>query len=465
MSAAQSSDEGGPGARLTGAARTDVVVVGGGFAGVSAARELERLGIGFILLEGRPRLGGRAENVSIGSGRWRNIGAQMASSHHHLGLALANDVGVQSHPLDFRGRAVLVIGDDRLEIEIPDPQHPGPVWQSTVALLRCLDDLSQEIDVEQPWAAPHAQEWDSQTALSWLQANTSDPLALFAVAGLIGVGAAPAHHSSLLGILTYGRTTGVGLASDHLFVRGWQKFDEGVQTIAQRAGDRLGIGTRVFLDSPVRRIDHQSDGVMVRGDDYEVRAQRVILALAPHLCGKIEFRPPLPAMRQALNQRLGSAGGNLAIAVYDERFWAREGLNGQALSPSEVVPATLDDSPSDGSFGVLTCLGDYLDSPQLRTATPEERRDLQLRSLARYFGPKAMRPEAFIEKEWNADPFTAGGLPLFSPGVWTNVGEALRKPVGRIHWAGTETATWNLVHWEGAIHSGQRAALEVAARL
>lgn len=451
--------------RRLGVLKTDVVVIGGGFAGISAARELDRIGARVLLLEGRARVGGRSENVSLGGGEIADIGAQAASGHHQLAIGLTREMGVPVFPLSANGLAVLVVDGARMEVPITDPSDPQPPWDGAVRVLQQWDRMSAEIDPERPWEAPHAAEWDAQTALTWLNENVPDPFTRFLVAGVIGVGAAPAHQASLLGILTYGRATGVGLASDHMFVRSWVRFDGGVQTIALRAARRLGIGRKVFPGSIVRRIEQNRKGVTVHADGFRVRAKRAIVAMAPHMSGRIEYAPPLPEMRQALTQRLGSVGGNLALAVYDEPFWFRDGLTGHGLSPTEVVPATLDDSPADHSFGVLTCLGDYLDVPELRNATAEERRTLQLESLANYFGPRALRPEAFFDKVWYADPFTAGGLPLFSPGVLTNVGPALRQPFGRVHWAGTESATQNFVHWEGAIHSGIRAANEVAALL
>ncbi|MBI4279422.1 MAG: FAD-dependent oxidoreductase [Armatimonadetes bacterium] len=442
-----------------------MVVVGGGFAGVTAARELDKMGVSVILLEGRDRLGGRAENITIGGGKIGNIGAQAASRHHHLAIGLAREMGVDVFPLRHDGKAVLVTEEDRIEFEIPDPKDPGWQWEDAVETLQQWDEMSKEIDPERPWEAPHAEEWDSQTVMSWLQRHVGDPITQFLVAGVVGVGASPPHQASMLGMLAYGKASGTGFASDHMFVRGWQKFDGGVQTIAVRAGERLGIGRKVYLSCVVRRIEQDGDGVLVQGDGFRAKAKRVIVAMPPHLTGRIDWRPALPGPRQALNQRIGSVGGYLTLAVYDEPFWFREGLTGHAMSPSEVVPATLDDSPKDRSYGVITCLGDPYDSSRLRTATPAERRELQLKSLAKYYGPKALKPEAFLEKDWYADPFSAGGLPLFSPGALTNCGQALRTPVGRIHWAGTETATWNVVHWEGAIHSGVRAAKEVAERL
>jgi monoamine oxidase len=86
--------------------------------------------------------------------------------------------------------------------------------------------------------------------------------------------------------------------------------------------------------------------------------------------------------------------------------------------------------------------------------------------MARLFGPRAARPERFIERSWADEPWTRGCYGCYMPtGGWTQFGTALRAPVGPIHWAGAETATvWN-GYMDGAVQSGQRAAAEVLAEV
>jgi len=91
-----------------------------------------------------------------------------------------------------------------------------------------------------------------------------------------------------------------------------------------------------------------------------------------------------------------------------------------------------------------------------------ERRVEVLAALVRYFGPMAGEPVEYLEKSWGDDPFCRGVDGGYWPaGVWTGYGSALRAPIGRLHWAGTETASiWN-GKMEGALLAGQRAADEV----
>jgi monoamine oxidase len=97
------------------------------------------------------------------------------------------------------------------------------------------------------------------------------------------------------------------------------------------------------------------------------------------------------------------------------------------------------------------------------TRVPErERRELLLRTLRRSFGERAARPRAFVQQNWIDEEFTRGCYHGFAPpGVYTVYGPALREPVGRIHWAGTESGVHQMGSMGGAIDSGRRAAREV----
>jgi len=152
--------------------------------------------------------------------------------------------------------------------------------------------------------------------------------------------------------------------------------------------------------------------------------------------------------------------------VYDRPFWRDQGLNGQANSDLGPVKVTFDASPASGTPGVLLGFIDADDARQLSDLPAAERASRALASCARYFGSQALRPRTYFDQVWDREIFT-GGCPVgvMPPGVMTEYGRALRAPVDRIHWAGTETATVWTGYIDGAIQSGQRAASEVLAGL
>ena len=125
-----------------------------------------------------------------------------------------------------------------------------------------------------------------------------------------------------------------------------------------------------------------------------------------------------------------------------------------------------DNSPPDGSPGVLLAFVLAGEARRLYERPEAERRTIVLRRLAELFGRRAGNADRVIERSWAEEPWTRGCYAgYFGPGGWTAFGDVLRRPVGRIHWAGSETATIHHGSMDGAVLAGRRAAGEVLARL
>jgi monoamine oxidase len=187
----------------------------------------------------------------------------------------------------------------------------------------------------------------------------------------------------------------------------------------------------------------------------------VVVAVPPALAGRIEYDPPLPGPRDQLNQRMPMGTVIKCMAVYEEPFWRRDGLSGQAISLPGPAQVVFDNTPPNGSPGLIAFL-EGRDARELATVPETERREAVLRGFQRLFGRRAAHPLLYVEKDWSAEPYSRGCYAgVFGPGAWTAYGRLLREPLGRIHWAGTETATRWMGYMDGAIQSGRRAAAEV----
>jgi monoamine oxidase len=448
------------------ALEADVAVVGAGLAGIAAARAVERGGASAVLVEARDRVGGRLESIEIADGKWVDVGGQWIGPTQDRVEALARELGHQTFPTYAAGENVVEFGTKLIRYTGTIPRL-GPHVLADVgqAMLR-LDRMASRVPLEAPWTAPRAQDWDSQTTWSWMRRNmaTKTGRTMLELA-VKAVWAAMPADVSLLHLLFYIHSAGkLDLLLDTEGGAQQDRFVEGAQNLAARAAAELG--ERVFLGSPVRRIEHGGEDVTVRADKVTVRAKRVIVAVPPTLAGRIVYDPPLPGYRDQLTQRFPMGACVKCLAFYGEPFWRAAGLSGSAVSDPGPLSIIFDNSPPDGSPGIIVGFLEGHWARELGRGSESERRAAVLENLARLFGPRAANPERYLERNWVEEEWSRGCYVGYTPpGVLTAYGPAIRTPIGPIHWAGTETATvWN-GYMDGAIQSGERAAREALAAL
>jgi monoamine oxidase len=440
-------------------------VVGAGLAGLVTARSLTAAGAHVIVLEARDRVGGRLLTESIGGGEVVDVGGQWIGPTQDRMYRLAREAGVETFPTHTAGENVLELDGDLRRYKGTIPRLAPHVLLDIARVQRKLNRMARSVPAGAPWKAPLASEWDAQTLRAWLERNvrTRATRSLFDVACSIVWGCAP-EAISLLHVLFYISSAGsLELILDTERGAQQDRFAGGSQRLAQWLADQLGDSVR--LASPVRRIVQSHEGATVEADGISVQAERVVVAVPPNLAGRIAYDPPLPPARDLLTQQMPQGMTTKCQAVYGEPFWRERGLSGEALSDRGPVGVVFDNSPPGGSPGVL--LGFIVGEAARRTATlePEERRASVLDCFRRLFGPQAASPERYVERSWEREEWTRGCPTCrFPPGGWTAWGPSLRAPVGRLHWAGTETATRWSGYMEGAVQSGERAAAEVAAR-
>jgi monoamine oxidase len=241
-----------------------------------------------------------------------------------------------------------------------------------------------------------------------------------------------------------------------------QRIAGGAQTISLRVASALG--SRVHLKAPVRRITQSGGQVQVDADGLRAVGSRVIVAMPPTLAGRIVYSPPLPSQRDQLTQRMPQGTLAKIEAIYDTPWWRDKGLTGQAVSENGPVKVTFDSSPQDARPGVLLGFIGGHEARALAGASEADIRQAALQNLATYFGNEALQPTDFRYFNWSTEEFSRGcPVAVLGPGTLVDFGPALRAPVGRIHWAGTETSTFWNGYMDGAVRSGERAASEVIA--
>jgi monoamine oxidase len=447
--------------------RADVAIVGAGLAGLTAARALRRAGRSVIVLEARDRVGGRTWNHSIGGGEIVDLGAAFVGPTQDHILALAKAVGVKTFPTYNKGQNVQFING----VNTPYPAEglpPDPGVQADLGPIFGLNGLAREVGVQAPWKHPRADELDSKTLETWAQENltTDTGKALLQTAVQPNWGA-EARDLSFLYVLFYiaaaGNEKNPGSILRLITTGGGaqeSRVSGGTQLISIRMAKALG--KRVELGVPVRGITQRNGRVHVHADGLTVHAHRVIVAIPPTLTAEIEYHPKLPSQRAQLVQRIPQGTLLKCEAVYDRPFWRDDGLSGQAASDEGPARTTFDSSPRDGRPGVMLGFVGGHDARIWTQRSKAARRKAVLKNFVDYYGPKAASPKSYFEQDWTKEVWTRGcPVGFTAPGVLLEYGPALRRPVGRIHWAGTETSTYWIGYMDGAVRSGERAAREV----
>jgi monoamine oxidase len=436
----------------------DVVIVGAGYAGLTAARELVKLGYDVVVLEGRDRVGGRSYTTTIADVPV-DLGGTFVGPTQVEVLKLAAELGCSTVPTHNAGKNLI--------------HWRGRVrsYRSTIprlSILELLDvsriqwrfeRLTRQVPLAEPWTSSIAYKLDAQTLESWLRsvhagAGTRD---LMAIMARVTWGCEPNEVSMLHAVRYVKAAGGIGTMLDVDGGAQQDRFPGGTQQLAIRMADALG--DRVTLSSPVRRIVRDADGTLVHTDSGAVRTRAVVVAVPPQHRAGIAFEPTLPEQFTALAQHWPQGHLSKAYAAYETPFWRADGCSGEALSDEGPVFITFDVSPSDDGPGIL--LG-FTDARTFDPLPGDQRRAKALDGFATLFGEAARSPIDYVDHRWGAEEFAPGGpTAAVPPGSWTNYGQWLRKPVGDVFWAGTETADEWTGFLDGAVRSGQRVAAEV----
>ena len=441
----------------------DVCVVGAGYAGLTAARRLQASGLSVIVLEARDRIGGRVWTQRVSGGATVDRGGAWIAPQHDAILALAGEVGVRTYKTWVDG-AHLLVGEGKTRRYTGLIPKISPLAVLTIALAQWRTDrLAREVPLDAPWDAAHAAEWDARSVGWWVKhvgvrKGIARDLFEMAVRGLFATDLEDVSFLNLLQLVhSHGSINTLfsitGGAQENMVEGGFGAITE---RVAQQLADR------VRLNAPVRSIAQSDNGVTIAGDAVTVRAQHVVVTAPPALIASMTFEPALPADRLALYRQAVAGHETKTLLVYDEPFWRARGFSGQSAEPASASEVTIDASPADGSRGVLASFTFGPVARHFDSMSEAERRGAVLTALDARFGTRAAAPAEFIETAWWTEAWSRGcSMAHLPPGLLTRYGRLLREPLGRIHWAGTETATISYGAVDGAVRAGERAAAEV----
>ncbi len=452
-----------PGARAAGSKSVDVVVVGAGLAGLSAARKIAAKGHSVAVLEARNRVGGRTFDHHLGGGRVVEMGGQWAGPGQDKVLALAKELGIKTFETYSGGDAIYIFQGTKKTYSGDIPPANGASLAELLAAITLANQMATQVP-EKPWQAAMADEWDSQTIETWIRDNIHTEEARFLLrVAMEGVYGAEASNIALLDLLAAIRGAGgdvLTLTGDAQTIR----FVGGSQGLSKGLAKKLG--TRVVLEAVVSEVRTSGGAARVTSSKGEWRCRRVVVALPPPLISSLRYRPALDPARVQLAQRQPMGSTVKVNVVYDEPFWRKDGLSGSVVADTAPIKVTYDNSPPGGRPGVIVGFMEGFDGSRNYDSSRRRRRQEVVNNLARFFGPKARHPKQYLELVWAAERFTGGAYGSYNPpGVLTSLGHVAGRPHGLIHFACSDNSPEWPGYMDGAIRQGERAAKEVLAEL
>lgn len=451
----------------------DIVVVGAGVTGLTAAARLRAAGRSVVVLEARDRVGGRTW-TDVVDGAMLEIGGQWVSPDQTALLALLDELGLETFPRYRGGEAVYIGPDGRATRFSGDdfPCAPATV-QAMTTLIAELDELAGQIDPSTPWDHPSARELDTVSFADWLQERCEDAearrnIALFIAGGML---TKPAHaFSALQAVLMAASAGSFSHLVDEDFILD-RRVVGGMQQVSLRLAERVGADD-VLLEHPVRTIRWADETgrphVEVVADGprgpVTVHADRAILAVPPTLYTRISYEPALPRRQHQIHQHQSFGLVIKVHAVYDTPFWREEGLCGTGFGASQLVQEVYDNCNHEDPRGTLVAFVPEERADEAFAMDDDRRREAILSSIADYLGPQALTPQVYYESDWASEEWTRGAYATsFDLGGLTRYGPDMRTPVGPLHFASSDLAGEGYQHVDGAVRAGEQTARGILA--
>jgi monoamine oxidase len=437
-----------------------VVVVGAGFAGLSAALALHRAGREVIVLEARSRVGGRVYTLrGYDNGRIAEAGAEFINPEHHRIQALAKEFGLSLEEVPGMDEWFSWLA---LEGKLGAAKDTA-VWgvqldEEITKIDEALAALGRRVlDPANPQEMADAAELDALSVKEWLESLDVHPLARKAFSARLQAEflVEPTRHSTL-DLARWGSLTEAeGIEGATYHIQGGN--DQLAQAMAGELPD-------VRLLSQVTTVQQHENGVMVAydvdGRPASIEATQVVLAVPINAMRRIKFEPPLPTIYQEALAKLTLGPVTKVILEYERPFWQEAGWMGLLLTdlPINCIWLTAGGQPGDG--GMLTVYTGGQPAAEFSEMRDKERIETVLAHIESLFPGSSALLKSSRTIAWLNEPYSWGGYAFFPPGAVTAYYASLRQQDGRLHFAGEHTAVYQ-GYMEGAIESGQRAAGEI----
>lgn len=427
----------------------DAVVVGAGYAGVTAARDLCDRGFSVILLEGRDRVGGRTYSRPF-RGRTELMeygGAWFATDYMPNIAREVERYGVPLMQSPELSHYRFLVGEKLSMFPVP-PDEVAALERAWLAIAAAAERISTHLplhlqplaDLDVSWAhflaqlelPPATYEFFTAALSTYLGGHPHDFSALHTLGCIATLGKSP--YNAFHGVLT-------------------DKFANGTADLLHRMIAESGIDLR--LSTPVRSVRQDDDGVLVTSADGESFAARTcVLAIPTNTLRGIEFSPEMSrpkATATAVNHPGRGYRVNLLVRGAPEGFFALGWRAGLQMVLTEYQLS--DDLAIMSAFG----------AENLHSLDPTDLEQVRRALQPVLGGAEVLEIDAH---DFNDDPFSDGTWRINPPGWARRFAKVMNEPEGRLFFAGSDVSLSMLNGWmEGAVDSGHRAAGRAAALL
>lgn len=423
----------------TGIERTDVVIVGAGFTGLSAALELKKASIDFILLEARDRVGGRVESRDNGLGERIDSGGQFFCEDMPELMALVRACAktlVETH----------VDGDF-----IAQPSMSAREAERAYAGSMAIRDRMNAI-------APDAPEIAGLTVAAWLERQNDPDQAKAAFRSMIeGLWCLALEKVPLWHLIDNDRRITNEVPELQYFLH------ETMQSVAEDLASDLG--GRLRLNTPVTLIEHGPEGVRLASVTGAIEARTVLIAVPPVMASKLAFAPPLPA---ALGRALSvwESGAVIKVLVrYDNAFWRDKGLSGMVMWRDLPGLFACDVSKDDDHAALVVFIGGPL-ALRWREFGDAALRDEVTARLQDALGDHASKMLDLSYRDWTDDRWSGGAYSdLITDVTATDAERTILAGSPPLYFASSELSPSFPGYVEGAIIAGRIAARKIISEI
>jgi monoamine oxidase len=428
---------------------TDVLVVGAGLAGLSAARDLVAGGADVLVLEARERVGGRVEQVAVDDGRPLQLGGELVGVAHTAYLGLVEELGLTltSTYTAVAGATTYDLVDGVVRSEQGSFTSPTELADRE-RVERLLGELIATVDPDDPWSHPDATRLDEASIASWLRSVDALPSTVRGIeAGALAMASGSSERTSLLSALRMLAAVGdTGFYSYDL----WESSQvaEGSAEVALRMG--AALGDRVRLGAEVAQMHSSTHGCrVVLATGEELTAEAIVCALPVSVLHGVPIEG-VSSERLASLRAQRQARAAKVVTTYDRSVWADVGANG-LLEGEQLLASTWPQRD-----GVLSGLVPPERLNWLLATAEEDRPRVLHAELARMYGEEAGRPRETFLRRWGTDPYTLGYTTHWWPGDVLRVGPLHGTHDPPFYVCGSDQ--WVAGFMEGAVRTGRAAA-------